>query len=369
MATTGKIKSLSELDTIVDCDAHLTEFQSDFLPYLDDPFYSMLNSGRSSDDQWGYLSSFYPTAGYLTSMHTGQAKVDSVRTPEDVTDGMDLLNTDKVVLTPTLNLYLGMVHHDDLAAALAHAYNEWLLDTHLDASENRYGAAIVAAQKPDAAAEEIDDKAGENGIAAILIPSSGVHPSLGHPMYDPIYEAAEEAGLPIMMHAGSSGMLRSFPMQYVGTSRWLSAHVPYHAMQAMMHISTMLTQGVPVKFPELNIVQQEAGLGWIPYFIHRYDAEYMGKRHDAPLLKKAPSEYIREQFFFTSQPIEGRDDPAYVRNTIRAFAGEHSLMFSSDYPHNDFDNSDELLKLLRPEFTGQEISNIYGATANEVFAF
>lgn len=369
MATTERARSIDDLGTVVDCDAHVTEFQSDFLPYLEDPFHSMLSGGGGEDDEWGYLSNFYPTAGYFTPMHAGKADVDAVRTPADVKRGMEMLNTDRVVLTPTLNLYLGMVHHDDLAAALAHAYNEWLLDVHLDTSDDRYGAAIVAAQKPEQAAEEIDDRANESGIAAVLVPSSGVHPPLGHERYDPIYEAAERASLPVMMHAGSSGLLRSFPMQFVGTSRWLSAHVPYHAMEAMMHISTMLTQGVPEKFPTLKIVQQEAGLGWIPYFMHRFDAEYMGKRHDAPLLKKPPSEYFRDQFYFTSQPIEGSDDPTYVRNTVRAFGGETSLMFSSDYPHNDFDNSDELFKILRAEFSTEELGNIYGGTAEEVFAF
>lgn len=366
MPTTTNPTSVSELETVVDCDAHVTEFQSDFLPYLDDPFASMLND---AGDDWGYLSNFYPTAGFLTPMDTGKAQVANVRSPEDVAQGMEMLDTDRVVLTPTLNLYLGMVHHDELAAALAHAYNEWLLDTHVDPSKGRYGAAIVAAQDPVAAAEEIDDRADEKGIAAILIPSSGVNPPLGHRRYDPIYEAAEDTGLPVMMHAGSSGMLKSFPTKLEGTNRWLSVHVPYHAMEAMMHLSTMLTQGVPVRFPDLDFVQQEAGLGWIPYFMHRFDAEYMGKRQDAPLLEKAPSEYIRDQFYFTSQPVEGASDPTYVRQTVRMFEGENCLMFSSDYPHNDFDSSDELFNLLRGEFSTDELANIYGQTATEVFDF
>jgi predicted TIM-barrel fold metal-dependent hydrolase len=324
--------------------------------------------GGESDD-WGYLSSFYPTAGYFTPMDTGKAQVANVRTPEDVEEGMKMLNTDRVVLTPTLTLYLGMVQHDDLAAALAGAYNDWLLDTHTDPNQGRYGAAIVAAQKPQRAAEEIDDRADEDGIAAIMIPNSGVNPPLGDEHYFSIYEAAQDNGMPVMLHAGSSGMMRSFPMKFDGTNRWLTTHVPYHPMEAMMHISSMLTNGVPVRYPDLEFVQQEAGLGWIAYFMHRYDQEYMGKRQDAPLLERPPSEYLKDKFYFTSQPVEGADDPRYVQQTVRHFGGEGSLMFSSDYPHNDFDNSDELLTLLRGEFDGEELANIYGQTAMEVFDF
>jgi predicted TIM-barrel fold metal-dependent hydrolase len=366
MAARTKPTTVEDLDLVVDCDAHVTEFQSDILPYLDSPFGDMIST---EGGDWGYLSSFYQSAGYFTTMDAGRAKVDDVRTPEDVERGMEMLHTDRVVLTPTLNLYLGMVHHDELAAALARAYNDWLLDVHVDPSAGRYGAAIVAAQHPRKAAEEIQDRAGENGIAAVMIPSSGVNPPLGHERYDPIYEAAERAGLPVMMHAGSSGMLRSFPTKFEGTNRWLSVHVPYHAMEAMMHLSTMLTHGVPVRYPDLEFVQQEAGLGWIPYFMHRFDDEYMGKRHDAPLLEKPPSEYIKDRFYFTSQPVEGASDPTYVQQTVRMFDGAEHLMFSSDYPHNDFDNSDQLLSLLDPEFEATELANIYGRTADEVFAF
>lgn len=366
MATTTKPKQVEDLDVVVDSDSHVTELQSDFLPYLEGPFAEALDT---EGEDWGYLSSFYPTAGYFTPMTAGKAKVANVQTPEDVNEGMQMLDIDQSVLTPTLNLYLGMVHHDELAAALAHAYNEWLLDIHIDPSEGRYGAAIVAAQHPKKAAEEIALRANETGIAAILIPSSGVNPPLGHERYDPIYEAAERAGFPIMMHAGSSGMMRSFPQKFSGTTRWLSAHVPYHAMEAMMHISTMITHGVPVRYPDIEFVQQEAGLGWIPYFMHRFDHEYMGKRQDAPLLEKPPSHYIKDRFYFTSQPVEGVDSPRYVQQTIRMFEGEKNLMFSSDYPHNDFDNSDVILQTLRSEFTGEEIENMFGKTAQEVFVF
>ena len=131
----------------------------------------------------------------------------------------------------------------------------------------------------------------------------------------------------------------------------------------------MLTHGVPGRYPDLEFVQQEAGLGWIPYFMHRFDDEYMGKRHDAPLLEKPPSEYIKDRFYFTSQPVEGASDPTYVQQTVRMFDGAEHLMFSSDYPHNDFDNSDQLLSLLDPEFEATELANIYGRTADEVFEF
>jgi predicted TIM-barrel fold metal-dependent hydrolase len=53
---------------------------------------------------------------------------------------------------------------------------------------------------------------------------------------------------------------------------------------------------------------------------------------------------------------------------VRLMGVESNLMFSSDYPHLDFDYTDEMMKLL-PSFDNDELNNIYGRTALEVFDF
>jgi predicted TIM-barrel fold metal-dependent hydrolase len=102
--------------------------------------------------------------------------------------------------------------------------------------------------------------------------------------------------------------------------------------------------------------------------MYRLDHEYPMKPEDSPLLTKRPSEYVRENFYFTSQPVEGIDHPEYVCNTIRAFGGTENLLFASDYPHHDFDNSNELLRALKTSFTDDEIEAIYGGNAREVYS-
>ncbi len=367
MVETSKIQRISDLDTVVDCDFHLVERQSDILPYIEEPFNKMLS--RSTGDDYGYLSNLYPTPGFLTPVTTGKVQSETVRSPEDVRRGMEMLETDRSVLTPTQNLYLACVHHDELAGALAGAYNEYLLDTFIEPNEGLYGAVVVPPQKPQRGAEEIEKHGDEDGIIAAFVPSGGVHPPLGNSQYEPIYEAAESKGLPVMMHNAAGTMMKNFPQQFHGLDRYLSTHVPAHAMQHMVNLSSMITQGIPVKYPELNFIIQEAGIGWIPYFMRRFDAEYSGKREDAPMLNQQPSDYIRDQFYFTSQPLEGADDPAYIEHTLRLFDGGNNLMFSSDYPHLDFDHSDELLKMLRGKFSDEEIENIYGQTALSVYDF
>lgn len=367
MGTTGKVSSTEDLD-VIDCDAHLTEKQSDLVPYLEEPYYSMLQQGHESEVLPGGRS-FYPSAGYLTPMDIGKTQDTAVSSPEDVIEGMETVNSDRVILTPGLQLILGQMHHDELAAAFAHAYNEYLLDNFLDEGDSLYGSIVVPPQKPDESVDEIYERADESKMVGVLLPFGGSNPLLGHERYYPIYEACEDVGMPLMLHNSVTACLTSFPTKFQGSSRFLTTHVGIHPSDYMFHLGSMLTRGVPVRFPDLDVVVQESGLGWIPYFMHRYDHEYSGERSDAPLLEKTPSEYIDDQFYFTSQPIEGLNDPQYLNSTIRQFKGEQNLMYSSDFPHFDFDQSDSFLSVLRSEFDSQEIRNIFGETAKEVYAF
>lgn len=365
-----RVTSMDDIETTVDSDFHITERQEDFIKYIDDPYQGMLFDGeKEMTDNLSYLSSFYPSAGlFATGVVSGKIDNPSVRTKEAVKEGMEVLNIDRVHADPTRNLYLGIVHHDDLAAGLANAYNSWVLDQIYDESEGIYGPVVVAPQKPNKAAEEIDDRKDEPGVASVFIPSGGTHPPLGNEQYWPIYEAADNAGLPVVFHNASGTQIGNFPLQFQGTNRYFSNHVPTHAMTHMMHITDMITRGVPVEFDELDFVIQEAGLGWIPYLMRRMDNEYAEKREDVPMLEQPPSEYINDQFYFTSQPIEGAKEPDYLHSIVRLL-GPDNLMFSSDYPHLDFDHSDELLRGLRGELSNEELANIYGGTALEVFDF
>lgn len=357
---------LQRVDTIVDCDFHVTERQEDILPYLPRPWSNVFS--RSKGDDYGFLSSLYPSGGLVNPITTGKVQSNAVRSKEEAQIGMDLIHSTNVVLTPTLNLYLGCVRNEELAAALAHAYNGWLLDEMIDPDRGFYGAAVVAPQKPHKAAEEIDDRASEEGISSVFFPAGGITPLAGAEKYYPIYEAAQDNGLPIMTHYASGNMMMAFPKAFQHLTRFLSAHVVAHPMMHMCNLADMITRGVPVRFPELEFVIQEAGIGYIPYFMRRFDHEYHSKKEDAPMLDKEPSEYIRDNFYFTSQPVEGTSDPEYVDSMVRLMGGEENLMFSSDYPHLDFDYTDELMGLL-PSFDDEELNNVYGQTALKVFDF
>ena len=59
-------------------------------------------------------------------------------------------------------------------------------------------------------------------------------------------------------------------------------------------------------------------------------------------LKRLPSEYIRENVYVTTQPIEEPSKPRFFHQLLEQFGDltDH-LLFASDYPHWDADDPDE----------------------------
>src|SRR5919202_129222 len=53
-----------------------------------------------------------------------------------------------------------------------------------------------------------------------------------------------------------------------------------------------------------RFVQVENGFGWIPSLIWRMDNAWTLLKSELPRLKHAPSEYVREHVYWTTQPVE-----------------------------------------------------------------
>jgi predicted TIM-barrel fold metal-dependent hydrolase len=83
-----------------------------------------------------------------------------------------------------------------------------------------------------------------------------------------------------------------------------------------------------------------------------------------PILERRPSEYLQEQFWVSTQPIEEPDDSADLVDTIR-LVGEDRIVYASDCPHHDFDHPKAILRLPMPAETKRKI---IGENALRVFS-
>ncbi len=56
-----------------------------------------------------------------------------------------------------------------------------------------------------------------------------------------------------------------------------------------------------------------------------------------PFLRQKPSEYVRQNIWVTTQPIEEPERPRDMLSTLE-WIGIDRIMFSTDYPHWDQDD-------------------------------
>src|SRR6187551_2780138 len=106
-----------------------------------------------------------------------------------------------------------------------------------------------------------------------------------------------------------------------------------------------------------------SGFAWVPFMMQRFDNEYMMRSSEAPGLKRKPSEYMRDMYF-SSQPME-MADMAAMEQTFRMINAETQLLYSSDYPHWDFDLPSTIYDL--PFVSEKAKHNILGGTAARLF--
>jgi len=356
------VRSFHDINQVVDLDFHLVESESDLVPYLESPFQEMITRSDAADPD------SYNTSKFFLDGIGGDIGPEAAPTTADIKEVMADLGIDRVTLNPGLNLNLVTVHNDEYASALASAYNKWVTDTFLDPSEGLYGTMRFCPRFPERAAEEIRKWGDTEGIVGAMLGPPSFKDPIGHPRFDPIYEALADTGLPLLMHNSVLSLQHVFPAPFEAMNTFMEARAVGHPMGQMLQFTSLLVNGVPERFPDLDFVVMESGLGWIPFMMRRLDYYYSSRREDVATLTKPPSEYVDDSFYFTTQPIEGTDDPAYVQQVIE-WIGAENVMFSSDYPHSDFDYSDALYNSLREGFDAEAIEDVYGATAMEVLDY
>jgi predicted TIM-barrel fold metal-dependent hydrolase len=252
------------------------------------------------------------------------------------------------ILTPDEAAAFSIYPNAVLAARLATAYNDWLAERWLQEDHRLRGLIVVAAQHPEAAAEEIRRRARDGRFVGVFLPG-GARAPYGNVIYDPIWRAAAEHGLPVCVHTHFDGVGISHPLTAAGHP---DTYAEYHVLcgSGMYgHLVSTLYAGVFERYPDARLVLVEGGL--VPFlgYLWRADTDWKACRSEIPHCRRPPSEYVWDHVRFTSQPLETPDDESALWPVIRNLRPERTLLFASDYPHWDFDEPTHTLRVLPPE--------------------
>ena len=71
------------------------------------------------------------------------------------------------------------------------------------------------------------------------------------------------------------------------------------------------------------------------------DRAWEQMRDEVPHVRRPPSEYVRERFWMTTQPMEEPPRRQYFLQLLDQLGMDDKLMFATDYPHWDCDAPDQ----------------------------
>ena len=347
---------------IVDTDVHINDTPQALAPYCEMPWRKSLEVLSNVPQRALDIPGFSAGLGSLCAPFPGGGQGRRVNSAVQLREELSEISVDLAILFPDQLLKIATLPQKDYAAALAQAYNRWIVDQWTLKEKGLLGCIIAAPQHPEAAAREIELYAKEPGIVGVYLPCAGVEPLWGHRVYDPIFQAAQDADLPVLLHSVTV-IHPVFPWQTHQFDTELARHALAHTFSMTANLVDIITTGVPVRFPDLRMAFTEAGLSWVPFIMNRLDKEYIERRREVPFLTERPSHYIKK-FFFATQPIEEPEDMKDLVKIVELFDGEDQVIFASDWPHHDFDHPS---KLFQAPFSPEAKRKMLGENALRLF--
>lgn len=356
---------------IVDVDAH--HYDSTYAPwteivsYIEDPV--IRRRAEVSTGPAGAAGSILPrgpvgdrTVGGRIQRYglSAAEKAAEPRTPDIgvVKRAMDAVGIDYAILFPTALINMGILPEVDVQVALHRAYARWITERVLPDEPRLWTMIALPFNDPDACHRMVQEFGDRRGVVGYVVGST-FHRPVHHRNYSRVYAAIEERGMPLAFHSTYNWQDR-LTEQF---NKFLSAHGVGRTLYNIVHLTNLVINGIPERFPRLKLIWMESGLSWIPFLMQRLDNEYLMRSSEAPLLKKLPSDYMRE-FYYTAQPLE-RSNLEFLEATFRAIRAETQLLYASDYPHWDFDLPSAIYDL--PFLSNPVRRRILGQNAIELF--
>ena len=251
-------------------------------------------------------------------------------------------------------------------------YNDAMAAIQQDSGRRFLPMAVMPAWDVDACVRETQRVAelGVRGINMTSDPQDLGSPDLANRAWDPLWELCQDLKMPVHFHIGSSDTA----MDFFGKYFWES-HDEYvkpaiggsmlFLNSARVVINTIFA-GIFDRYPELQMVAVESGIGWVPFILETMDYELYenAPAHFAQLSKK-PSEYFASNWHATFWFERNQGDIQELVDKV----GDRNIMFETDFPHptclypTPLEAIGDTLERLRPEsrrrILGENAAGLY----------
>ncbi len=224
----------------------------------------------------------------------------------------------------------------EFKTALMSAYNDWEIDQWLSKDDRLLGSLHVNIHDPAGAVREIDRLGDHPRIVQVMLYIADR--PFGEPQYHPVFEAAARHNLVVGIHHSEN-----MPTA-LGFHRYFAEWHTLVPQGFMSQIVSLIFNGVFDKYPELKVIMIEGGFTYVPHLMWHADQQYRQLRNEVPWVKRKPSDIMRAQVRFATQPIEELTIKDFMQILDQMGPGsDEMLCFSTDYPHWDYDSPEQAL--------------------------
>lgn len=302
------------------------EKRMDMWHYGDEPVFPAWSSGHSG---WSEYAPKGPARFDEVDPAAYDAKARLTR--------MDHYGIQAQVLYPNIALFTGgrlaKAADHKLQNLIIRAYNDWQAEWCSEDPERLLPMASLPFWDLEETLIEVQRcvELGMRGLIFSQNPAAFGLPSLVSRHWDPLWSLAESIGFSINFHIGSGDL----PAGLFEEGQDLGAHAKHAIVSVgLFHanantIANLTIGGVCHRFPKLNFVSVESGVGYLPFLLEALDWQYLnsGVHKERPEYDLLPSEYFQRQiyacFWF---------ERSTVLHAIQQL-GPDNFLYETDFPH------------------------------------
>jgi predicted TIM-barrel fold metal-dependent hydrolase len=237
-------------------------------------------------------------------------------------DDLDAEGVWSQVLFPSRGLWIARMTDRELWKSCAEVYNDWLMGEVMSVSPRLVGVALLPALDTGDAVAELRRSAGVGFEAALLPTTPPEGRDYNEPVWEPLWAAAEEAGMLLAFHVGTGADPRMVRGPGAAVINYVETFVP-----GQRTVAHLVASGALDRHPGLKVFIAEGGASWVPALADRMDDGY--RQHGMyvlPKLSRLPGEIIFSQVYASFQ----HDTSAVPAVTAMGYL---NVLWGDDYPH------------------------------------
>jgi uncharacterized protein len=249
---------------------------------------------------------------------------------------MDSYGISAQVLFPNVIFFHGAkmlkLGRTDLMLDAVKAYNDWQTEWSSAAPQRFLPQTVLPFWDLEESVKEMTRcrQLGHRGIVFTSEPQHFGLPRLTNPSWDRLWAAAQEMELPVNFHIGSGDHEQNKVMDAsVSTHAAYASHGVLFFMSNASALTQLLCGGICHRFPKLNFISVESGVGWLPFALESIDWQWKncGVAKEHPEYDLLPSEYFKRQIYGSFWFEEDTLVPAI------ASLGADNILYETDFPH------------------------------------